>query len=526
MRQILLPTTLALLTVFGVAVGSRLAHAEPAPVDVGDAGVVDAPPTKGAVEPPSSGLPASPPAAAASPAPVAAPAKSAALLSSLRQGIPQDGAGRARALGGCVAVILLALAFSTNRRAVSWRVVVMGTLLQVVFALIVLKTDLGRGLFAGANDVIGKLLSFSEAGSRFVFGNLADNKVPVGVGLSPSPNDPRVGFVDQWASVGSMIAFRVLPTILFFSAITAVLYHLGILQRVVRAMAWVMQRSTRTSGAESLSAAANIFVGQTEAPLLVRPYLERMTKSELMCVMSGGFATVAGGVMAAYVAMLSTTFPDIAGHLLAASVMSAPAALVMAKILVPEVETPDTARGGLVDAPRLDANVIDAATRGTSEGLSLALNVAAMLISFLALIALLNAGVGVVGGWFGRPELTLELAFGRLCAPLAFALGTPWSDAVAVGQLIGTKTVVNEFVAYTQLAGMLDDGTLQHGVSVLIAVYALCGFSNFGSIGIQIGGLAALAPSRRSDLARLGLRAMAAGSLACFQTAAVAALVI
>jgi CNT family concentrative nucleoside transporter len=323
-----------------------------------------------------------------------------------------------------------------------------------------------------------------------------------------------------------MIAFRVLPTILFFSALTSVLYHLGVLQRVVKVLAVIMQKTMGTSGAESLSASANIFVGQTEAPLLVRPYLERMTPSELCCVMTGGMATVAGGVMAAYVSMLSSSFPDIAGHLLAASVMSAPAALVMSKILVPETGEPETRGGAAVPIERPDANLIDAATRGTSEGLHLALNVAAMLIGFLALLALLNGMVGGIGSLLGIEGLSLEKIVGAVLAPLAFVLGTPSEDIVAVGQLIGTKTVVNEFVAYLQLNTLLQTGGIVHGKSVVIAVYALCGFSNFGSIGIQIGGMAALAPSRRSDLARLGLRAMIAGSLACFQTAAIAAMVL
>jgi len=477
------------------------------------------------VEAPAEPTPAVAPAPAPPPATTTTAAPPPRLLSELKTGVVQTMSGRAMGLVGVAAMIGLALLASTDRKRVSWRLVIIGTALQLVFAVLVLKTDAGAWFFGKANDVITTLLGYSQQGSRFVFGNLADNKIPVGVGLSPSPDDPRV-MGELFAATGSMIAFRVLPTIIFFSALTAVLYHLGVLQKVVQVLAAVMQKTMGTSGAESLSASANIFVGQTEAPLLVRPYLERMTTSELCCVMAGGFATVAGGVMAAYVGMLSSSFPDIAGHLLAASVMSAPAALVMAKIMVPETGEPET-RGG-ADLPKLnlDANVIDAAARGTSEGLQLALNVAAMLIGFLALLALINGVLGGLGGLVGLTGLSLEMVFGYVGAPLAFLLGTPAEDCVAVGQLLGTKTVVNEFVAYLQLGGLMQSGGLVHGKSVVIAVYALCGFSNFGSIGIQIGGMAALAPSRRQDLARLGLRAMLAGALACFQTAAIAAMVL
>ena len=448
------------------------------------------------------------------------------LLSELKGNVQQSPAGRAMGLVGMVSMMGIAWLLSTDRRRISWRLVGMGVLLQVAFALFVLKTAAGAAVFAAGNDLINGLLKFSEAGSRFVFGNLVDNKVAVGAALSPSPDDPRVDGGTLFAATGSMIAFRVLPTVLFFSALTAVSYHLGLLQKVVNALAFVMHRTMGVSGAESLSTSANIFLGQTEAPLLVRPYLEKMTASELTCIMTGGFATVAGGVMAAYVGMLSSTFPDIAGHLMAASVMAAPATLVMSKLMVPETETPETAGGAAPPGEKLDANIIDAATRGISEGLMLALNVGAMLIGFLALLALLNAVLGGAFGVIGLEGVTLERIFGYIGAPLAFLLGTPIEDALAIGQLIGTKTVVNEFVAYLQLGAMIDSGQLVHGKSVVIAVYALCGFANFGSIGIQIGGLAALMPSRRSDLARLGLRAMIAGALASFQTAAIAAMVL
>ncbi|HEY1098700.1 MAG TPA: nucleoside transporter C-terminal domain-containing protein [Myxococcota bacterium] len=424
---------------------------------------------------------------------------------------------------GIVSMMLIAWLLSTDRRRVAWRTIGVGVALQLVFALLVLKTDAGAAVFNAGNDMITALLQFSEAGSRFVFGNLVDNQVPITGAVGTVTGQSAMSLV---ANTGAMIAFRVLPTVLFFSALTAVCYHLGLLQRVVNVFSVVMQKTMKVSGAESLSTSANIFLGQTEAPLLVRPYLEKMTLSELCCIMTGGFATVAGGVMAAYVGMLSSTFPDIAGHLMAASVMAAPATLVMSKLMVPETERPATMGGAEIPKERLDANVIDAATRGISEGLMLALNVGAMLIGFLALLAMLNALIGGAFHVVGLDNMSLERLFGWIGAPLAFLLGTPIDDVAAVGQLIGTKTVVNEFVAYLQLGAMMDDGTITHGKSVVIAVYALCGFANFGSIGIQIGGLAALMPSRRADLARVGLRAMTAGALASFQTAAVAAMVL
>jgi concentrative nucleoside transporter, CNT family len=299
-----------------------------------------------------------------------------------------------------------------------------------------------------------------------------------------------------------------------------------------------MMRTMRTSGAETLSAAGNIFVGQTEAPLLIKPFIERMTMSELMAVMTGGFATVAGGVMAAYVGMLVVFFPDIAGHLLAASVMSAPAALVVAKLMYPEREEPVTRSSLGVEVRSTDANVIDAAARGAGEGMTLAFNVGAMLLAFIALIAMLNAMLGLAAGWLGveavlqgwgalaaGQSLTLEVILGWLLAPLAFVMGVPWSDAVAVGSLLGIKTVANEFVAYLRLADMLAAEALSPR-SIVIATYALAGFANFSSIAIQIGGIGGIAPSRRSDLSRIGLRAMIGGSLAAFLTATIAGILV
>ncbi len=445
-------------------------------------------------------------------------------LTELKAGaVDQDWGGRARCFAGMLAIIGIAWVLSENKRRVDWRLVVTGTVIQLVFAVIVLKTFVGRSVFGAANEAINRLLGFSDMGARFIFGNLVNNNIPVGTPLfEPKDLSPIKAAGDLVAATGTMFAFRVLPTILLFSALTALLYHLGVLQWIVRGIAFVMQKSLGTSGAESLSVAPNIFPGQTESPLLVKPYLAKMTRSELMAVMVAGFATVAGGVMAAYVGMLSSTFPDIAGHLLAASVMGAPASFVMAKIMIPETEVPETSDASKIPMEKVDANALDATTRGTTEGLALALNVGAMLIVFIALIALINALFGWAGGMVGIDGLTLQRIFGWVGAPLAWLLGVPWDDATAVGSLLGTKTAVNEFVAYDQLAGMLQQGTITHGKSVVIATYALCGFANFSSIGIQIGGIATMAPNRRGDIARLGLYAMVCGSLATFQTAAIA----
>jgi CNT family concentrative nucleoside transporter len=306
----------------------------------------------------------------------------------------------------------------------------------------------------------------------------------------------------------------------------SILYYLGVMQWVVRGIAWVMQRTMGTSGAETLSAAGNIFVGQTEAPLLIKPFVGKMTYSELNTVMVGGFATIAGGVMAAYVGMLSPYFPDIAGHLLTASVMNAPAGLVISKLLVPEVEEPVTKGTLKLKLERREANVIDAAASGAAQGLQLALNVAAMLLAFIALIALLNYGVGSLGAVVGHPDLSLQAILGWILAPLAWLMGVPWADADAVGALIGVKAVVNEFVAYLQLAGTLESGASLSPRAAIIATYALLGFANFSSIAIQIGGIGGIAPERRSDLSRLGLRAMIGGNLAAFMSASLAGMLI
>lgn len=439
-------------------------------------------------------------------------------------------------------------ALSTNRRKVDWRLVLMGLSLQFVFAFIILKTDTGRMFFAYMNDVVSTLLGFTSAGARMVFGNLSGHSIPVGVFDQIGGQTQFVQVVSPehqglsiYAQPGAFFAFGVLPTIIFFSSIMTVLYHLGIMQRIVYYVALLMQKTMRTSGAESLSAAANIFVGQTEAPLVIKPYVEKMTMSELHCVMTGGMATIAGGVMAAYVGMLKDQFPDIAGHLMAASVMSAPAALVFAKIMVPEEEVAETAGKIELQIEKIDKNVIDAAARGASEGMSLAINVAAMLIAFIAIVALgnhiwgtLTGAVTWVTGYDLRYISTLQQLLGYIASPLAYIMGIPSQDLTYAGQLIGEKTILNEFVAYSNLGRYINGQVLSPcGAPVVLAqrtvtilTYALCGFANLGSIGILLGGIGGIAPSRRGDLAKLGFKALIAGTFASFLTASIAGVFI
>jgi CNT family concentrative nucleoside transporter len=398
--------------------------------------------------------------------------------------------------------------FSTRRSAIRWPLVAKGLGLQLVFALLVLKTDWGRGFFRIVNDVFVALIGFTNAGASFVFGNLVQPVVPLEGG----------GSVPLLAN----FAFSVLPTIIFFSALMTILYYVGFMQRIVSGVAWLMQRTLGTSGAETTSAAGNIFVGQTEAPLLVKPFVEEMTMSELNTVMTGGFATVAGGVMAAYVAMLAVSFPTIAGHLLAASIMAAPAGIVVSKMLVPETEKPVTADGIETELELDYSNVIDAAAGGASDGMRLALNVGAMLIAFLALIALGNGILGWALGLFGVEGVTLELILGYLFAPVAWLIGVPMADAADVGSLFGVKMVANEFVAFQMLADGLAGGADLSPKSTIIATYALTGFANFSSIAIQIGGIGGIAPSRRQDLSTLGMRAMLGGTVATWMTATLA----
>jgi CNT family concentrative nucleoside transporter len=470
------------------------------------------------------------PGATAPPAPVEAATLGAAQTTDLASARSDGAAGgtvlqRVRSGVGIGVMVFLAWLLSLNRGAVSWRLVAWGIALQLIFGLFILKTPVGQGVFDWLNMVVLALLGFTVEGARFIFGDLVFNNIPVGDGVAGG-NAPVEVVAGRTARAGAYFAFNVLPTIIFFSSLMTVLYHLGIMQVVVKGFAWVMQRTMGTSGAETLNAAGNIFVGQTEAPLLIKPFVNGMTRSELMAVMTGGFATVAGGVLAAFVGMLVAFFPDIAGHLMAASVMSAPAALVIAKIMIPETEEPETLGTLKLDVERPDVNVIDAASRGAGEGLHLALNVGAMLLAFIALIALVNALVGWAGGLVGLDGLTLEGILGWLLAPLAWILGVEWADAPTVGALMGLKTVVNEFVAYLGLAETLAGAGELSPRSVIIATYALSGFANFSSIAIQIGGIGGIAPDRRHDLSRIGLRAMIAGSLAAFMTAAVAGMLI
>jgi concentrative nucleoside transporter, CNT family len=407
---------------------------------------------------------------------------------------------------GAIVILAIAVLCSTNRRAINWTTVAWGLSLQVVFALIVLKTGAGQRVFSTLGDAITKLLGFSSVGADFVFGPLGTSTTWGRVAQATLGADA--------ARYTTIFAFQVLPTIIFIAALFAILYYFGVMQIIVRLFAVVMHRIMKASGAESLNVAASIFMGQTEAPLTIRPYLPEMTYSELMTVMTSGMAHISGGIMAAYI-----LFGIEAKHLLTAVIMTAPGTIMMAKMLVPETEVPKTMGSVKLEVERTDVNVIDAAGRGTGEGLHLALNVGAMLISFLALIALVNAILGYVP-FLGEP-LSLGRIFGWVFAPVAWAMGVPWQDASKIGNLLGTRMALNEFVAYSQLGPMFKAGEIG-AKSFTIATFALCGFANFSSIGIQIGGIGALAPNRRHDLARLGMRAMFAGTLANFMTATIA----
>jgi CNT family concentrative nucleoside transporter len=442
-----------------------------------------------------------------------------------REGLDTPFIERMMGAVGMATMITLAWLMSSNRRRVNWRLVATGVGLQVVFGFIVLKTPFGRAIFDGASQVFTQLLGFTKQGAAFIFGNLVNDNIPVGEALASPPEASALAASEYWANAGASFAFFVLPTIIFFSALMSVLYYVGLMQWIVRSIAWIMQRTMRTSGAETLSVAGNIFVGQTESPLLIRPFVGAMTMSELNTVMVGGFATIAGGVMAAYVGMLTPYFPDVAGHLLTASVMNAPAALLISKILQPEVDEPVTKSSVGVNVSKEGVNVIDAAAAGAAQGLKLALNVGAMLLAFIALIALIDAVVGGLGGLVGFPDLSLRMIFGWILSPLAWLMGAPWSDAGTVGSLIGLKAAVNEFVAYLELAGIMGGNTLSPR-GTLIATYALLGFANVSSIAIQIGGIGGIAPERRSDLSRLGLKAMIGGNLAAFMSASLAGMLL
>jgi CNT family concentrative nucleoside transporter len=406
---------------------------------------------------------------------------------------------------GLLALLSIAFAFSDKRGAIDWRLVAAGTGLQLLFAVLVILVPGGRQFFEALSSIFVRVISFSLDGAAFIFGSLAD----------PS-------------NLGFIFAFQVLPTIIFFAALMGVLYHLGIMQKVVQGMAWVMFKILRISGAESLSVAANVFVGQTEAPLVVRPYISRMTDSELLTMMIGGMATIAGGVLAAYITMLGGADEAArifyAKHLLSASIMAAPATIVIAKILKPETQESLTRGEVRLHVEKTATNVIEAAANGAADGWRLALNVGAMLLAFIALIAMIDYPLNWLGEISGFEAgtgraLSLSTLLGFALAPLAWVIGVPWQDAVTVGGLIGEKVVTNEFVAYAHLT------EIQQGLSpkaLLISTYALCGFANFSSIAIQIGGIGGLAPERRSDLARFGLRAVLGGTLATMMTATIA----
>ncbi len=397
---------------------------------------------------------------------------------------------------GMVLIILVGYALSSDRRAIKWKVVGWGVGLQLTFAIFVLRIPFGQELFRRLGNFVTSVLHFSYVGSEFVFGEL---------GKSGS-------------SLGVIFAFQILPAIIFVSALFAIMYYVGVMQLIVRAFAVVMSRIMSASGAESLNVAASIFMGQTEAPLTIRPFLARMTRSELMTVMTAGMAHISGSIMAAYIA-----FGVEARHLLTAVIMTAPGTIMMAKLLEPETGTPETYGNVKLDIPKTDVNIVDAAARGTGEGLQLMLNVIAMLISFIALVALVNGAMAWIHGWLGWFPENIQTILAWVGRPVAWALGVPWQDAGTVGGLLGTRAVLNEFIAFSQLGPL--KATLDPR-SFIIASFALAGFANISSVGIQIGGIGALAPTRKGDLARLGFRAMLAGTLANFMSAAIAGILL
>jgi len=427
--------------------------------------------------------------------------------------------GLMRGMLGMVFLLLVCFLLSNNRRKIDWKLVVIGIASQVVFAILVLRVPFVASFFEFIASFFTAILNFSEEGALFLFGSL----------------------VEDTDTFGYIFAFRVLPTIVFFSAFSAVLYYFGILQAIIKGAAWLMVRTMGLSGVESLAVTANVFIGQTEAPLVIRPYLERMTRSELLCLMTGGMATIAGGVFAAYVGFLGGKDPVqqiyFAKHLLSASIMSAPAAVVAAKMLFPETEKEKLGKE-LGMSTDVGNNLLDAISRGTTDGLKLAVNVGAMLIVFTALIAFANfLLMKMPGEWFGWNEtiktatggrfegFTFTYLLGLIFAPVAWLLGTPTQDILLVGQLLGQKTVINEFVAYADLGNIRTAGIQMDPKSLLITIYALCGFSNFASIGIQIGGIGALAPGQRQAITELGIKALIGGTVACFMTAAIAGII-
>lgn len=428
-------------------------------------------------------------------------------------------ASLARGLLGLSVLLCLTFLMSSKRKSINWRQVFSGLLIQIIFAIAILKVPFIRMGFDSLSELFVVLLSFTDQGAEFLFGALINDR----------------------SSWGYIFAFKVLPTVIFFSALTSLLFYYGVMQKIVYAFAWIMKRSLGLSGAESLSAAGNIFLGQTESPLLVKPYLNKMTKSELLCVMSGGMATIAGGVLAAYIGFLGgsdvvqQTF--FAKHLLAASVMSAPAAVVAAKILLPETKEFDDEMH--IEPTKIGGNALEAITNGTTEGLKLAVNVGAMLLVFIALVALVNSLLRDFIGDFtglnawvmdftnGQYEgFSMEFILGYTLAPITWLMGVAKEDIFLVGQLLGEKTILNEFVAYVSLGDLMDGQKFSSQKSIIIATYILCGFSNFASIGIQIGGIGSLAPSRRSELSKLGFKALIAGTMASLFTAVIVGMLI
>lgn len=404
---------------------------------------------------------------------------------------------RALSALGFVVFMFIAWLCSADRRAVRWETVAWGVGLQLALAVLLLKTPAGEYFFVFINALVGKLLAYTTAGSQFVFGPLLDT--------------------------GFSFALNVLPLIVFMGAVFSVLYHLGLMQPVVNALAAGLSRTMRISGAESLTAVANVFVGMVESMLVIKPFVARMTRSELFCTMTLGMATVAGSVLLAYVGILGSV--EYAGHLVTASILSAPAGLMIAKIMIPETEQPESGAGAHVIVQRDSINVIDAAAEGALNGLKMAAAVGAMILAFVALIALLNDVIGAAGALVGLADLSFDKLLGWLLAPVAFIMGIPWEDASKVGAMLGVKTVLNEFIAYQQLGEAIKAGELAHR-SQVIASYALCGFANFGSLAILLGGIESIAPGRRHDAARLGLLSILAGSLTTFMTACVAGVLL
>ena len=410
---------------------------------------------------------------------------------------------------GLVVMLAIAWVFSRNRRAINWRTVGWGVALQFIFALLVLKTPPGRAFFGAANAAASGLIEFQKEGAKFVFGSLA---LP--------PGDA--------GSLGFFFAFQVLTSIVFLASVISVMYYVGLLQRIVLFFSKIMVYTMGTSGAETLNAAAVPFLGQTEAPILIKPYIEAMTESELFCLMVAGMATIASGVMVVYAAMLKPFFPDSAGQILAAMIMEAPAALLVTKMLIPETGKSKTMGGVKLEYHEDATNIFEAAANGATTGIQLAFNVAAMLIAFMSILAMVNAGFHFAFGLFGHPGVGLETVLGWLLSPLAWVMGVPWKDAPIIGQLIGEKTVLNEFVAFVHMSQWAAAHAAQplERRSFMIGIHALCGFANFLSIAIQIGGLGVLAPSRKADVSRLGLLALLGGSLASFMTGCIAGMIV